>query len=402
MAENATSSVAAVRQAPAHLRHVEGLRAIAALVVYVNHAYGQTWNCMSGQFPSSWFMSLFTYSLVAGHMAVAVFIVISGFCLTLPVVKNEGQLRGGTRAFLARRARRILPPYYAAVGVCMLLIWTIIGKPTGTLWDEPVRADLHSIVAHLFLVQDFFATAHINYVFWSIAVEWQIYWLFPIFVWSWRRYGPAATVAAALVVGYVLRFQFAESRLARGSPHFIGFFALGMLAAYVARDTGPTYRWLRDRVPWGLLAGLFGAAVAIACAVWGWDSASKRLPYLDFPVALAATALLIHTSSSTERRATGVLAWRPLVLIGTFSYSVYLIHAPMLQIMWQYVLSPAHVHPVPMFWALMGPGAVVTLAVAYAFFRLFEEPFMRAGRRKASTRTDSDTDTDQVRARLAT
>ena len=106
----------------AHITHVEGLRAVAALIVYVNHAYAQTWNPDLTP-PPDGLLSLVSYSLIAGHLSVTVFIVVSGFCLALPVVAT-GELRGGAGAFFKRRARRILPPYYGAVALCLLLIGT--------------------------------------------------------------------------------------------------------------------------------------------------------------------------------------------------------------------------------------------------------------------------------------
>ena len=60
-----------------HLSHVEGLRALAALMVYVNHAYAQTWYPPAGEYASG-VLSVFAYSLIAGHLSVSVFIVISG------------------------------------------------------------------------------------------------------------------------------------------------------------------------------------------------------------------------------------------------------------------------------------------------------------------------------------
>src|SRR5579864_1967684 len=88
--------------APVHLSHVEGLRALAAFVVFVNHAYAQVWNARRDQFPPPPF-SFLTYALVAGHLAVTVFIVISGFCLMLPVVGSGDVIRGGAAGFLKRR-----------------------------------------------------------------------------------------------------------------------------------------------------------------------------------------------------------------------------------------------------------------------------------------------------------
>ena len=109
-----------------HLAYIDGMRAVAALVVVLNHTYAQAWCAFYDQFPPPE-LAFLTYSLAVGHLAVSVFIVISGFCLFLPVTRNGGLLKGGTALFFQRRARRILPPYYAAVAISLLLIATVIG-----------------------------------------------------------------------------------------------------------------------------------------------------------------------------------------------------------------------------------------------------------------------------------
>jgi peptidoglycan/LPS O-acetylase OafA/YrhL len=382
MAQHAPSAVAPARETgPTHIRHIEGLRALAAYVVYINHAFAQAFE--PGLPPKAF--SFLTYSLVAGHLAVSVFIVISGFCLTLPVVQNGGQLKGGAWPFLRRRARRILPPYYSAVALCLVLIWTILGKSTGTLWDFSAHVTVESVIAHVFLVQNLFATSRINYVFWSIAVEFQIYLLFPGLVWLWSRRGAAVTVLAALLFGYTLLLAFADTRLARAAPHFIGLFTLGMLAAYMARSTEPRYvRW-RERFRWDFVAIAALAIVVALCWRWGWVLAIGRFGYLDFPMAVWTAAILVYTSSAAGRVTASVLAWRPLVFIGTFSYSLYLIHAPLLQAIWQYIVRPANLGSLSSFAFLMGPGALLVLCASYGFFRAFEQPFMRQPKQKDVT-----------------
>lgn len=382
MSAVATASAAQGAKGPARLRidYVDGMRALAALVVYVNHAYAQTWNPLYHLEPSG-IWKLAQTSMVAGHLSVTVFIVLSGFCLTLPVVANGGALRGGVKLFLQRRARRILPPYYAALLLSLGLIFTVIGEPTGSLWDVPIQYRPSSIVAHFLLLQDLFGTGMINYVFWSIAVEWHIYFLVPLLVWGFRRYGAARLVLGALVIGYALRFGFADTRLTRAHPQFIGMFALGMLAAHLVSSTDEVFVRLRERLPWRTLAAAgFGSAVALSLS-WGVTLSEARFHLLDVPVGIMSTALLVALSKRDSVIAKTFEA-RPLVFVGTFSYSLYLIHAPLLQVMWQYVLVPLGLGREAQFSLLMTAGLGLTLAASYGFFLLFEAPFLRAARAK--------------------
>ncbi len=362
-----------------HLTHVEGLRALAALVVFVNHAYAQTWYPGNGQYATGIFAP-FAYSLVAGHLAVSVFIVVSGFCLALPVIDSGDQLRKGTLDFFKRRARRILPPYYAALVLSLVLIGTLIGEPTGTLWDVPIQADWISIVSHLLLLQDLFGTGKINYVFWSIAVEWHIYFAFPLLVWAVRRFGIFRVTLAALVVGYAMRFAFDGTRVERANPHYLGLFVCGMLGAYIARSPKPVFVGLRNNKAWGWLAGFSCLVASALCVVFGYQNPEPYFHYVDLPVGIMAMAVLVFTTAHRSAWLTRTLNFKLIAFIGTFSYSVYLLHAPLLQLLWQYVLHPLDLSPRVMFVTLMTVGAVSILGGSFAFFKLFEEPFMRKRR----------------------
>ena len=360
-----------------HLKHVEGLRALAALVVFVNHAYGQVWEGSDSVGGPGGVLAPLSYSMVAGHLAVTVFIVVSGFCLTMPVVRSGDQLRGGVSGFLKRRAWRILPPYYAAVALSLLLIWTIIGEPTGTLWDVPIQVTPASIVSHLLLLQDLFGTGSINYVFWSIAVEWQMYFLFPLLILGWKRFGAVPTVAIALAAGYALRVGFDHTRIARANSHFIGMFAFGMLAAYITFSRRTSYERLRRSAVWGWSSAVALAVVSGLVVFWNVLDRQFGFPVVDFFVGVMTTSALVLSSRNENNPLTRLLSWRPLVFVGTFSYSLYLIHAPLLQVLWQYLLKPAGLGPHAMFSLLMTLGLAFVLAAAYWFFRLCEAPFMQ-------------------------
>jgi peptidoglycan/LPS O-acetylase OafA/YrhL len=98
-----------------HLDHLDEVRAAAALMVICTHAWLQVWN-PDGRHVSR-LGSLIEW-LVWGHFAVGLFIVISGFCLMLPVVRTGNVLRGGARSFISRRARRIVSPLLSG---CLVL-----------------------------------------------------------------------------------------------------------------------------------------------------------------------------------------------------------------------------------------------------------------------------------------
>ena len=222
-----------------HLAYLDGLRAVAALYVVAFH--------IRAYYHSS--LGEITQKIVLpfsfGSYAVGVFIVLSGFCLMLPVARSEdGLLRGGVKRFLLSRARRILPPYYFAMAFSLLLIALFIGHKTGTPWDTSVPVTKIGLLSHLVMLQDIgHATwSQIDSPLWSISVEWRIYFCFPVLVLLWRRLGLWVTTALALAVSYALVFAFRHVPILMHfnsqengiSPQYLGLFALGMLASGIA------------------------------------------------------------------------------------------------------------------------------------------------------------------------
>ena len=120
------------------LAFLDGLRGLAALYVVLHHA------ALEVRGASPWRVVEWSRGLLRhGHFAVAVFIVLSGYCLMRPVANDpRGRLRGGIVGYLGRRARRILPPYYAALGLCWLLIAVVPGlnQAQGLRWDRALPA----------------------------------------------------------------------------------------------------------------------------------------------------------------------------------------------------------------------------------------------------------------------
>jgi peptidoglycan/LPS O-acetylase OafA/YrhL len=161
--------------------------------------------------------------------------------------------------------------------------------------------------------------------------------------------------------------------------HFVGLFALGMTAAWLAASERPPWINFRIQIPWSLLMVVF-ALCAAAISVSG--DIDPLAPFIELPIGLFAASLLV-AASRPERsgRVRRILGARPLAFVGMFSFSVYLIHAPLLQAEWQYGLRPLHQGSRLSVALLISLGVPLMLAAAYVFFHLFERGFMHPPQR---------------------
>nr|BFE85756.1 hypothetical protein GCM10020093_083570 [Planobispora longispora] len=226
------------------LTYLDGIRAIAAMFVAVHHIWLGVWEdfpANSGPWWTGW--------LLYGHIAVAVFIVLSGFSLAIEPVRHEGRMRGGARRFFRRRAWRILPAYWAALAFSIIMIAVrnheLLGPDGTVVGHQPVT--VKSVVVHGLLLQDVIGSPSPNGAFWSIAIEWQIYFLFPLLLWWQRRFTARwlvlATLAAVIFSQYV-SLQFDVLSPIQGlTPQFLALFVFGMVAANVLNGPPRPRRW---------------------------------------------------------------------------------------------------------------------------------------------------------------
>jgi peptidoglycan/LPS O-acetylase OafA/YrhL len=230
---------------------LDGIRGVGALTVLLTHML-QPFG-LENELPATWIIPPLLRQLVvwmyAGRYAVVVFIVLSGYCLMLPVARSPGlSLRGGLWDYFLRRSRRILPVYFTAL-LLSVAFYRLV-------WEAPV--DVRSLGAHVLLIHHLFPAwvFDLNPVMWTVALEWQIYAFFPLLLLpTWRRWGWQAAVLVALAVGLApVIFLPAGSDLMWTAPWFLGLFGFGMAAA--AADP---YRW-----PWGRISlGAIGLGLAV-------------------------------------------------------------------------------------------------------------------------------------------
>lgn len=361
------------------LDYVDGLRALTALYVLVHHEWREIWPYEYHRYPPGILLYL-TGWLNYGHLGVSAFIVISGFCLMLPVLHNQGILPGTIRQWLFRRGWRILPPYYAALGLSLLLGMSLLSQPTGTIWDGVLHLDRANIISHLLLVHDIYGPTRINYVLWSIATEWHIYFVFPLLLLLWAVAGPRnATVAVALLsygVYLLLHVVGIEPAWFAVVPQYVALFTFGMFAATLVTSHESHWMRLREAVRWDLIAATMLVVVCVYLALFG----DHEYVYADYPMGLGVAALLVICGRSASNPLKALVSFKPLSRIGVFSYSLYLIHAPLIQLLWQYLIHPLRLSDATTFALLFIVGTPLIVGAAYIFFLLFERPFLRSRR----------------------
>jgi peptidoglycan/LPS O-acetylase OafA/YrhL len=205
----------AVKSHRIHLHFLDGFRGLAALYVAFYHLNMIALHSLGTFYPASThpllkraFEFLHITVFNHGHYAVVAFIVLSGFCLMLPMARScPADAVFDLKTFISRRGKRILPPYYFSVLFALAVIALVPGMDvkTGAAWDLQLPAFTPGVLlSHLFLIHNLHMdwALRINSPLWSVALEWQIYFIFGlILIPIWRRYGTVRALASACLLG---------------------------------------------------------------------------------------------------------------------------------------------------------------------------------------------------------
>ena len=290
-----------------------------------------------------------------GDLGVPAFFVVSGYCILAAAQRTDSAF-----TFLKRRLKRIYPTFWASLAVVMAVPLINGSVP---LWYSYTWKDWLLIVSlgRVFFGhgQPLYTTfVNVNAVYWSLAIEVQFYFvMFAALL--WRRYFNRILIGIT-VAGFAALFVPAL----RSSGLFLAYwpaFAAGMGLKLLLDRPVPRF-WKA-----GLAAGLVAASAVIVAYI------VMPLPTI-YPILFAAALTLVLWMASPIDR-----YFRPLAGLGTFSYSVYLLHSVLCQL--PTAILQQHMNP----YTVLAKGIVmaITLALCYGFYLIAEKPFLSASSRKS-------------------
>ena len=347
------------------LAGLDGIRGLAALFVVINHIFLRAFPGYPVDNAPAW-AAWFIY----GRFAVVVFIVLSGFSLALSPARHGWRL-DSIRTFAVRRARRILPAYWAALAFSIAIAWLVVPPPGQGLPGS------RSAIVNGLLVQNIVGAPSPNRSLWTMAVEAQLYLVFPLLLLTVRRYcGLAMVAAVTLVVAAVgivgPHVPRLDTFVIQSAPDLAALFAIGIMAAGIVGASRARRSW-----PWGWFA--LAAAAPVFAVIW-WRGSVWTLGHLfwvDLAFGPAIALLLAALATGRPKPLLRVLDSRPLRSLGMSSYSLYLIHGPVVIVVYEKFVAERFRHGVPAFLLTAALVLPITIALSKLFAAAFERPFLR-------------------------
>jgi peptidoglycan/LPS O-acetylase OafA/YrhL len=324
-------------RAPSRLAGIEGLRAIAAtsILVYHVHLYGA---------PDREPVELGALSKVFENLraGVTLFFVLSGFLLYrvfIQALARDGSLPG-IRSYTRNRLLRIVPAYWVIlIGVVLVFEHRVLREPL-------------QLLANLLFLQNYIPAYEggdrdvaIIAPAWSLVIEMSFYAVLPalgVLAFVCVRRGMSVAAGALMPVAFMFAIGFVSKALAHGLPEgsdgravfdhtlltHADWFAAGMAVAVAS----VVYERSVLRLPaWRFWAVVVALVLALVSTKLFYDGTLNGLEQQTF-IALGCALLLgVVVFSSPASRVVRWLSFRWMVFAGLVSYSVFLVHDPLVR-----------------------------------------------------------------------
>lgn len=342
---------------------LDGLRGLTALYVVLFHC----WLISFPGFPLNSGPGWLEW-LMYGRLGVVFFLALSGFSLALSPAASGWRLPGIT-AFARRRAWRIVPPYWAALLISLLIGWWVVpashfGPPSGA-----------SVIVYGLLLQDLITAPTPNGAFWSIAVEAELYVSFPLLLLLRRRLGAVglpAVVLLPVLAWALLANATPQEGMNQLAPNLAPIFVAGIVGAGVV-----TAREQVRRLPWLWLSATAGVPVLALIIARGPVWTANHYFWIDLAVAPSMVCLIVAVAVGRPSTVQRLVGARPVRFLGSISYSVYLIHLPVVMVVGRKLVLPQLGPGLPAFWWTSAVGLALSVPAAWLFALAFELPFQR-------------------------
>jgi peptidoglycan/LPS O-acetylase OafA/YrhL len=281
----------------------------------------------------------------AGWLGVPLFFIMSGFLISLPYIKKayDQAPLPSTSNFYKKRILRIFPLYYFSL-VLFVVINYIFQYRDITVDD---------IAKHIFFIDNFYPERlTINSVYWSLAVEIQFYILFPVigfvlyyFSSKQKIVKAICTIAAVILASIGYRIYVCMSMDITDHDLYMKYiycntfanfesFGYGILAAFLfvlQKKGNPLNKHVQ------LVLFIFMVVCVYFVMYYSFNNGVNHLSKHPFvPVVfysllnILMTSMIILVLSTSNNFINKVLSLKPLVVISTLSYSLYIWHLPIL------------------------------------------------------------------------
>jgi peptidoglycan/LPS O-acetylase OafA/YrhL len=347
--------------APVSLRHIpslDGIRALSVLLVFFAHAGLDR--------------------VVPGGLGVTIFFFLSGYLITtLLRVEYQKNLRISVRHFWLRRVLRIMPPFYAVL--CATVVATSMFSP-GTLKSIPVLAQFLIFTNYWAIWYGSTGQPAGTGIFWSLAVEEHFYLVFPWLYIGMRKLDVAPFRQALLLWGIcaviliwrcilVIHFHSPVDRTYLATDTRVDSILFGCALA-VWRNPVVDRLTLNPRM-WKIAILPSACLLLIFCLIYRLDAFRETFRYTLQGIAL--NFMFIAAIQFKDWKVFRFLNTRAMAFLGVLSYSLYLVHFPILNV------TKVTFSDYPIAGAALALAASV--GVAWLMYMVIEKPCARLRRR---------------------